>query len=73
MTLVGVLNSNVMEQKEPKQVKAKQEVQVFEAGNYYQIVSNGKSKHMPKGSEFEVTAEMAEILVNVKKVAEVKK
>ncbi len=55
-----------------KTTKAKQEKVVFEEGKEYTIIANGNANLMPKGNEYTVTAELAEILVNVKKVADLK-
>jgi len=38
----------------------------LDADKIYQFKSNGKSKHMPADEVYEVTAEMAEILVSKK-------
>ena len=60
---------DVAVEKTDKKVKISVE---FEKGKMYEIVSNGKSKHMEKGKVFKVVGNMARILIE-KGVATLKK
>lgn len=59
---------DVAVEKTDKKVKISVE---FEKGKVYEIVSNGKSKHLEKGKVFKVIGNMAKILIE-KGVAKLK-
>lgn len=47
-------------------IKKVEEVKDFDFGNRKEVmfVSNGKSQHMPKGSEYLITVEMAKLFLS---------
>lgn len=62
-----VLSSEDMENKAKKPAKKKAEKKQkakFDHAKRYQFVSNGTAKHLPKGTKWDITGEVAEIFVN---------
>lgn len=65
-----VLSSDQVENKAKKSVKKKEkkaenkQEMKFDHSKRYQFISNGTAKNLPKGSQWDITGEVAEIFIS---------